>query len=176
MLNLTVNCVDDITILGNGTKLAGATVSIRSYDGSVSMMAKSEVSGIVEFHNIPESFYTISVQALGHDGYSATIESKIPQTVITAFLPLRLISYTWTVTPVPIVEKYTFVLAATFVTQVPAPVVTLLPFNVDLDKLELGAQTTIMYTITNHGLIRADTVTLSLPTNHPFLRFSCVFP
>jgi len=42
---------------------------------------------------------------------------------------------------------------------------------VNLDELELGEIDSFTYTVTNHGLIRADTFDLRLPTTHPFLQF-----
>ena len=73
-------------------------------------------------------------------------------------------------------SRYKFALEATFVTQVPMPVVTVDPMVVNLDNLELEAQllggTSFSYSVTNHGLIRADGFDLELPSSHPFLVFS----
>ena len=71
--------------------------------------------------------------------------------------------------------RYKFDLQATFVTQIPMPVITIEPMVVNLDNLELEALalngTSYTYTVTNYGLIRADGFDLTLPTSHPFLTF-----
>ncbi|OPL20743.1 hypothetical protein AM593_09130, partial [Mytilus galloprovincialis] len=60
-----------------------------------------------------------------------------------------------------------------FVTlQVPMPVVTVDPAKVNTIPYELGEEETMEFTITNHGLIRADDVRFALPLNHPYLNFN----
>ena len=56
-------------------------------------------------------------------------------------------------------------LQAIFQTNVPAPVVTVSPTQVDLTKLQYDAngQAVIYFTVTNHGLIAADDTKLNLP-------------
>ena len=54
------------------------------------------------------------------------------------------------------------------------PVVTIEPVKVNTIPYEEGREDTIVFTITNHGLIRADNVRLLLPTAHPFLNFQAV--
>ena len=75
----------------------------------------------------------------------------------------------WSVTPVTIKETYTFTIEATFVTQVPMPVIIIDPIIVNIDKLEREVQvfgsTSYSYTVTNYGLIDADVMTIYLPSS-----------
>ena len=54
------------------------------------------------------------------------------------------------------------------------PVVTIEPAKVNTIPYEEGREDTIEFTITNHGLIRADNVRLVLPDQHPYLNFASV--
>ena len=54
------------------------------------------------------------------------------------------------------------------------PVVTIEPVKVNTIPYEEGREDTIVFTITNHGLIRADNVRFNLPTDHPLLNFQAV--
>lgn len=54
------------------------------------------------------------------------------------------------------------------------PVVTVDPAKVNTIPYELGEEDTMEFTITNHGLIRADDVRFALPLNHPYLNFNMV--
>ena len=54
------------------------------------------------------------------------------------------------------------------------PVVTIEPAKVNTIPYELGQDDTIEFTITNHGLIRADNLRFVLPRNHPYLNFESV--
>ena len=62
------------------------------------------------------------------------------------------------------------------VSQVPMPVVTIEPAKVNTIPYENGQEDTIEFTITNHGLIRADNVRFVLPEEHPYLNFESVSP
>lgn len=76
------------------------------------------------------------------------------------------------VKPVTVRETYTFTLQATFVTRVPAPVVTVEPMVMDMNEIEdaiiIRGTYTYVIAVTNHGLISADSGSITLPGNHPF--------
>ena len=54
------------------------------------------------------------------------------------------------------------------------PVVTIEPAKINTIPYEEEQEDTIEFTITNHGLIRADNVRLVLPDQHPYLNFESV--
>lgn len=72
---------------------------------------------------------------------------------------------------VPFEDEYVIEIEADFLTHVPLPVVIMEPNEVDLLPYEAGLKDTIVYTVTNYGLIQGDDLTLSFPTNHPTLNF-----
>jgi hypothetical protein len=76
----------------------------------------------------------------------------------------------WTVTQVPMTDVYNVELTSTFTAQIPMPVVTSNPVQVDMDVLEEGLMPVVTFEITNHGLIAAKNFTFTLPSDtHPFI-------
>ena len=54
------------------------------------------------------------------------------------------------------------------------PVVTIEPAKVNTIPYELEEKDTIDFTVTNHGLIRAENLRFQLPTSHEYLAFESV--
>lgn len=54
------------------------------------------------------------------------------------------------------------------------PVVTIEPNKLDTVPFETEERESVDFTITNHGLIRADNLRFYLPTGHPTLQFQSV--
>ena len=73
-------------------------------------------------------------------------------------------------------DRYEITLEADFETNVPMPVVTIEPRELDMDVLQRGLVPVINFKLTNHGLIRADDVTFTLPKvdSHPFMHLEMV--
>ncbi|CAG2246400.1 unnamed protein product [Mytilus edulis] len=130
------------------------------------------IKGFVVFEDIHVDQYTLYAQAEGHSSYSAVIIASPDSDTQEMFLERIAVKYTWTVTPTTVPDKYVIALESTFETQVPMPVVTVDPAKVNTIPYELGEEDTMEFTITNHGLIRADDVRFALPLNHPYLNFN----
>ena len=90
-----------------------------------------------------------------------------PTVTVNAFLPLDLVTYSWSVVPTTVQDVYDIQVTATFVTNVPAPVVTVDPMYVDFNQLSYDAtgKAVVNYTVTNHGLIAASSASLTLPAS-----------
>ncbi len=86
---------------------------------------------------------------------------------VEAFLARQLVTYRWSVEPVQIEDHYTVTLEAVFETHVPAPVVTVEP-NLQVVPFYEGETATVNLTITNHGMIAANKVTLYFPDSKKF--------
>ena len=73
-------------------------------------------------------------------------------------------------------DRYEITLEADFETNVPMPVVTIEPRELDLDVLQRGLMPVINFVLTNHGLIRAEDVNFRLPSvgNHAFMHLEMV--
>ena len=73
-------------------------------------------------------------------------------------------------------DRYEITLEADFETNVPMPVVTIEPRELDMDVLQRGLVPVINFELTNHGLIRAEDVKFDLPSvgSHPFMHLEMV--
>jgi len=153
--------------LANGPRVGGASVTVREYfSNQIVGNVTTGADGLATFPNLAPGYYTIRSQAPGH-AINEITRLLIPGETYEreAFMPILGVSYTWNVVPTQIEDQYTISVNTTFQTFVPAPVVTIEPAYVDLDSLAAqhgGQPFQIDYTITNHGLIRANAVTFGL--------------
>ena len=173
-MNLTVVVEDEYTYFASDQPLVNdATVTLINYQRNLRIAQTTELdNGTVTFFNIFEDRYEMYVEAPGHLTLRQVIITSVAEPVVTVFIQREAVRYTWTVTPVQVQDTYIVTIEADFETQVPIPVVTVNPTVIDLDELELGLVTSFQLNITNHGLIRADDVSMQLPNNHPFLVFT----
>ena len=172
-MNLTVVVEDEYSYFAEGRPLlSDAVITLSSSARGYRERLTTGESGTVIFMNIPEDRYQLMVTGPNHLPVDQIIVTSAEEPVHTVFLPRRAVTYSFTVIPTTFEETYTVTLEADFVTHIPIPVVTITPREVLLEPYELGLEDTIQYNITNHGLIRADDVSLQLPTGHPFLQFS----
>lgn len=164
--DLTVRVEDELTYFAPGSPLlAGATVTVRQRDTDVVVaQAVTGPGGIATFADLPENNYVLTATAEGHGSASQSLLLRAGDNASTIFLPKQLVSYEWTVVPTTIPDRYEITLSATFVTNVPLPVVTIEPNYVDLRDFDEGERQ-INFTITNQGLISARDVKLNFAGN-----------
>jgi PKD repeat protein len=146
--------------------VAGAEVSLKdAYGDTVIAEGVTDENGMFTVEDVNEGPYELTVRAEKHGTYHSPIE-VVPgvEKAVEAFLPRQLVTYNWSVVPIQIEDKYKITLEAVFETHVPAPVVTVSP-SVMTVPLYKGETTTIDLTITNHGLIAANDVTINFPEN-----------
>jgi hypothetical protein len=125
-------------------------------------------NGIVTFSNLTSAYYTVTVSAPNHGNFSTTLlVAANTTTPLTAFLPLQLVDYTWTVTPTTIQDTYDFTLTTVFVTEVPWPVVTVSPGSIDLCDVARATPNQYNLVITNAGLIAAEGLQLVIDNSNP---------
>ena len=145
----------------------GATVNLLNpYDNTqVVATGVTDATGAVTFTNVPAGPYVLQVQA------TATPATRTPSPSspgITnndeVFIQRQFVTYTWNVVQTTIQDTYQIQLQTTFETDVPAPVVTITA-PPSIPTLLPGQSGTFNVTITNHGLIAAQGVTLTLPTD-----------
>ena len=162
--SLKVSVVDELTYYGEGSpKVTNAVVRLLDpFTKAEVIRGYTGLSGEVLFTNLVEAYYRVEVSAAGHDSYRATILLMPGRTSqLVAFLPRRLVTYTWVVTPTEVPDRYTFRLETTFETYVPVPVVTVEPASIDLSRLT-GQTNYIELKIRNHGLVKAQNLVLAL--------------
>ena len=173
-MNLTVVVEDEYTYFASGQPLVdNAAVTLTNRQRGISIRLTTDVdNGTVTFFNIVEDRYEMIVEAPDHQTLHQVIITTADNPVVTVFIQRQTVTYTWSVTPVTYQDTYVLVVEADFQTNVPIPVVTVTPTEVDLEELELGFVTSFQINITNHGLIRAESVGLQFPNDHPFLEFT----
>ena len=143
------------------------TVSLLNpYDNTqVIATGTTDSTGAVTFTNVPGGPYLLQVTASGHSSYnnSYTVVPGINNND-EIFIQRQFVSYTWKVVQTTIQDQYQIQLDTTFVTDVPAPVLTITE-PASVPELQPGQSWTFNATITNHGLIAAQGVTLNMPTD-----------
>ena len=121
---------------------------------------------------LPAGPYQVLVTSPNHANFNSTVlVTAGTETDVAAFLSRQLVTYQFTVVPIGIQDQYSVTLQALFQTNVPAPVVTISPMQVDLTKLQYdqNGQAVVYFTVTNHGLIAATDASLNLPTRTDFV-------
>ena len=173
LMNFTVIVEDEYTYFAEGRPLVDdADVTLISYQHNIRATQATDIgNGTTTFINIHEDIYEIYVEAPGHRSLRQVIVTSVSDPILTVFLQRQAVRYTWSVTPVMYQDIYIIPIVAEFETNVPIPVITVTPTEINLDDLESGAVTSVQLNVTNHGLIRADNVTIRLP-NHPSFVFS----
>ena len=145
----------------------GATVSLLNpYDNTqVVATGTTDATGAITLGNVPAGTYTLQVQATGHSNYQSayTVVAGITNND-EVFIARQFVSYTWQVQQTTIQDTYQIQLQTEFQTDVPAPVVTI-SSPPAIPVLAPGQTGTFNITITNHGLIAAQGVTITLPTD-----------
>ena len=150
---------------GNGPKVKDAVVKITNYfTGEVYVKGNTAEDGIFTKADLPEGKHRITVEKEKHLPYEDIIEINPGAiTESTVFLNYQAITFSWNVVPTTVQDEYETVLEAKFETNVPMPVVTI-EMPKTMPQLSVGQEYQFMITLTNHGLITAQEVSLNLPT------------
>jgi len=150
--------------------LTGARISLQNeVNPNIRATAITGAGGEIIMGPLPPGRYTYQAQAPNHAPSRGRVVLRAGITVDErVFLDFTTVSFTWSVTPTTIPDNYDVTLSAVFSTLVPAPVVIIEPTSVNLPILNVGEFITGEFTITNHGLIRADDVVLAVPGPNPY--------
>ena len=165
--DLRIEAVDEFTYYAEGEpKLGGATVTVRDAVTQAEVAkGTTDENGIFFVSGLNEDHYDIEVRAEKHSTYRRThrLTAGITNELQT-FLSRQTVTYSWTVEPVEIEDRYRVTIDSTFETVVPVPVVTIEPSAIDLADIE-GDETQVDIKITNHGLIAANAMQFNWPTD-----------
>ena len=151
---------------GARIKLQNEQVLTEVYSGN------TDQNGNLLLRDIPAGRYLYRASARDHEDVSGRLWVK--PGIVTAeevFLTNNLITVEWEVKEITLEDRYEINLVAEFKTKVPVAVVTFEPSSVNLPTMKKGDVINGEFTLTNHGLIRADNVQGSLPTGNDVARF-----
>ena len=165
--NLLVDVVDEYTYYTEeAPHVENAHVVLRHpFSGAVIADGFTAADGTFAVDNIPEGSYKLYVQADKHENYQNVITIDPGRTKEQkVYLSFQAITYTWEVIQTEIEDEYEVELIMEFETNVPVPVV-IMETPKEMPAL-IGDETyTFMATLTNKGLITAQNVELTFPTD-----------
>lgn len=165
---LTIDVCDENTYYTKeAPHLAGATVTVKHpTTGAVVATGTTGQDGLYSV-TLPEGYYAVTVTAGKHDTYSNNLlvdpgmEKKV-----TVNLSISAIKITYDVVETEIEDQYEVVTTTKFETNVPRPVVVATaPSSIHGDNMKEGDAVIVNFILTNKGLINAENVKLSIPTN-----------
>ena len=151
-----IRTTNEFSFYGTPPTYPNATVELipqGATQATASGLVDSE--GRIEFKGVPAGNYTLRGTAPQHGSAQQSVVVGPGGLDIELFMSRVLVTYSWTVVPVPFSDQYTITITLNFETNVPAPVVTVEPVVLDLDSLD-GEVSYREFTITNHGLVTAD--------------------
>ncbi len=163
---------DDYTFDESGAPhVQGAPVSLLDPYNVTQVIATgvTDSTGAVTLSNVPAGPCVLQVSAPGHSSYqsSYTVVPGISNND-EVFIARQFVSYNWDVNQTTVQDTYKVQLQTTFQTYVPAPVVTIAAPS-SLPTLLPGQSGECNITLTNHGLIAAQGVVLTLPTDPEYV-------
>ena len=173
-MNLTIVVEDEYTYFAEGSPLVSdATITLTNAKQNFLLTkSTSENNGSATFDNLLEDVYDIFVEAPEHRGVRNTIVTSISTPTVTIFLEREAVRVSWSVVQTEVEDIYDITLEVDYQVNVPMPVVTITPSEIDLEYYKLGLEDIIEFNVTNHGLIRTDSIDLRLPADHPSLQFT----
>lgn len=172
---LTIETRDEF-FYQDGTHLQAAEIVVRNpVTKTLVDQGVTDAGGLRSF-NLPEGYYQVSVIADGHDAYQNTVlVSPGIETKKVVNLSIIGVTVDWKVEETEVEDKYEVVSSLNYSTNVPVPVVVLdIPKRVAADSLQAGESLIFYATLTNKGLIRANDVSLLLPSGFNHLSFEAL--
>jgi len=153
--------------------LAGAKVRVQNEKVlTVDETLISDDSGEAYFENLPAGRYKFKATAQSHQEVIGRFWIKPGITVSEqVFLDYNLVTVEWSVTEITLEDRYEINLEATYETDVPAAVVIIEPLSVNLPEMAIGEVYSGEFSLTNHGLIRADNLKFELPEDDQYFKY-----
>lgn len=164
------------TLDAAGQRIAGLSGSRITLENEAVTTIRAVVTtdslGEAYFTDLPAGRYKFRATAPNHQEVIGRLTVKPGITVSQdIFLDYNLVTVEWSVTPITFTDSYTITAVATFVTNVPAPVVMLEPVSVTLPAMKPGDVFLGEFTLKNYGLVRADNVVFRPPSSDAFFRY-----
>lgn len=156
---LLIDVVDEYTYYAEGgPHVKDARVLVKHpTTGQVMVQGLTGANGRYQVE-LPEGWYTVSINADKHQGYETTLEiAPGKQTGKEIFLTYEAVSYSWEVVETEVEDEYEIETVVKYETNVPKPVIII---TLPDEKPEIGGIVPVV--VTNKGLINAIHADLSL--------------
>jgi uncharacterized membrane protein YgcG len=153
--------------------LQGASISLQNEQVySEVFTGRTDQNGDAFFENIPVGSYWYRISAPDHTDKSGRIWVQ-PDVIKSEeiFLMNELVTVEWNVEEITIEDRYEITLEATYVTNVPVAVLALEPKYISLPTLKEGEQFLGEMTLTNYGLVRAESMSANFPESNEYAQF-----
>ena len=164
------------TLDAQGQQIKGvASARIRVQNDAVLTYIRTlttDAAGKASLTDLPPGTYTYRASGPRHADKTGRIFVRPGITTSERIhLKYQTISIDFSVTETTIQDVYNINLEATFQTQVPAPVVLLEPLSINLPDLQVGEEFAGELTLTNYGLIQADSVVFKPPQSDEYYKY-----
>lgn len=163
---LSIDVCDEFTYYtSDSPHVAGASIEVKHpTTGKVIIAGTTNEQGLFNVE-LPEGYYTITVNAYKHETYTNNIYVDPERTRnVVVNIGYTAITYNWNVEETEVEDEYKLVTKVNYETNVPLPVVVIgLPEKIDGDNMKAGESTIINVTVTNKGLLPALNNTITLP-------------
>lgn len=168
--NVTVAAANEETYWApNHPPLENALVTIR--DARTNQVFGTQITGedgLAHFEDLPEGTYYAEAARDQHLPYRNIVNVRREETAqVDAFLPFQAVTYSWTVDPIQIEDRYRFVLEANFVTNVYVPTLDITVIDPDtgavsrvLDLDDVEGEKQFFLRIENRGLVASEVVNI----------------
>ena len=171
---LRIEVCDEYTYYSEGApKVRNAQVVVKHpYTGAVVAQGLTNEQGIYEVV-LPAGYYTLAVSADYHSSVNGTILLEADRTLEKQFnLSVQSIQVSFTVEETEVEDNYEIVTSVKYETNVPVPQVILdIPSMTEAGAMAEGESMIFYVTATNKGLITAEDVTLTWPTDNEDMLF-----
>ncbi|WP_444956865.1 fibronectin type III domain-containing protein [Microbulbifer sp. ZKSA002] len=153
--------------------LTGARIELQNEQVlSETRTINSDANGEAFLQDLPAGRYAYRVTAFDHESVSGRLWVKPGATVAEdVFLMNQIVSVEWQVNEINLEDRYEITLEATFETQVPVAVVMLDPISVTLPDMQKGDVFSGELSLTNYGLIKAESMSSNLPSGNDVVSF-----
>lgn len=153
--------------------VAGATIRAQNEANLLTYTADpTDADGVTVLPTLPAGRYRYRASAPNHQDVLGSFTIKPGVTGGTeVFLDYNLVTVEWSVTEIPLQDKYEITLQALFETDVPAAVVVMEPASTTLPVMAVGDVFYGEIRLTNHGLIRTNDLNFQLPQSDAYYRY-----
>ncbi|AWF80170.1 hypothetical protein BTJ40_04685 [Microbulbifer sp. A4B17] len=153
--------------------LTGAKIELQNEQVlSETRTINSDANGEAFLQDLPAGRYAYRVTAFDHESVSGRLWVKPGATVAEdVFLMNQIVSVEWQVNEINLEDRYEITLEAIFETQVPVAVVMLDPISVTLPDMQKGDVFSGELSLTNYGLIQAESMSSNLPSGNDVVSF-----